>query len=181
MHANTEKLMIDARRAYELGRVRSALPVLKWILPLVAVSIAICGEPVASLSLGALLSVTSVYFLWRGQKLGQGVQAGLVIGTATFLIPIFAEVTGKCCALGSHAVLCSTLGLVAGAAVGYHILKVRETEGRYLLSVTAMTILTASLGCAILGLSGTAGLVIGVLIPTIPVYAVLKTRYQNQV
>src|SRR5438477_4389169 len=108
-----------ARGAYERGRVLSALPTVALVVPLVALSVAVCGRAAASLSLGALLGGVLMAALWRGQDLARGARTGLAAGAGALLLPMatcFHLCAGGVCLLAPSA--CVGAGLTAGAAIG---------------------------------------------------------------
>jgi hypothetical protein len=65
-----DRLLTRARRAYELGRLRRAWRVSAVVLPLVALSLLVTRNALASGLTGAALLATTVTFRWRGRALG---------------------------------------------------------------------------------------------------------------
>src|SRR5687767_13965737 len=98
--------MNRARRAYELGRLRAALPVLGWVAPMIVVSVAGCGPVWGAAVGGGLLAALCVGFKWRGQELARAVEPGLVGGMVPLSLPLVLEVTGHGCATVACASVC---------------------------------------------------------------------------
>ena len=71
MEASDSQRMARARRAYEWGRVRFALRVTGYILPLVVVSLAACAVPERTIATGILLLLVAVGMRWRGGVYGR--------------------------------------------------------------------------------------------------------------
>ncbi|MEW5855744.1 MAG: hypothetical protein AB2A00_43620, partial [Myxococcota bacterium] len=81
-------LQARARRAYELGRLRSACTVLLYVLPMVVISLGFAGSPAQTLVVGAALATVAVLFRWRGMVWTECVSAGLLAGALPLLAPL---------------------------------------------------------------------------------------------
>lgn len=173
---STTELESRARRTYEIGRVRDASATLVVVAPLTAFSLVGCGTPAATIALGALLAVAAVAFAWRGQSLGHAVWPGLLAGIVPFTVPFLCRVTGHACFGGACLLLplaCIGGGIAAGIALGLHLARANR-----LASIPAAALLAAlagSLGCALVGIGGVGGMVVGLSLGAAPV-AVLVSR-----
>jgi len=151
-----------ARAAYERGRLQATLPTVALVLPLAALSIAICGRALASATGGALLAAVLLGALWRGQELARGARAGLAAGAGAVVLPMatcFHLCAGGVCLMAPSA--CIASGLVGGAVVGLLARRRAATEphtGAYLGAAVVVAALAASLGCLIAGLGGVVGM-----------------------
>jgi len=158
-----------ARRAYESGRLRSALRVGLYVLPMVALGVAGCGAWSTTCALGAALYLVAAGLLWRGEAWGEGVGAGLIAGAAPLALPIMVhKVEGW--AVG---VSCSSLcfaGCVLGGALAGGLLAWRATRRPrpYLFGAALVAALAGSLGCLAVGLSGVIGMVAAIAVASAP-------------
>lgn len=176
MQAGPDILFESARRAYEVGRFRFSLRALSWTFPLIAGSLYACGKLGPTIAIGCFLSAVSVFWVWRGLVLGKAVWNGIAIGTGTALIPLVAELTGKCCSLGSHVNLCVAIGLGAGAFAAYQSREVNNRSGEYLLATSVVTVCAGALGCLAMGLGEAMALSAGVFVMSLPSAAVFHLR-----
>lgn len=166
-------LSARARRAYEMGRLRSALPSLALAVPMVGLSIVLCDRPTASAGCGLALAAVLLAAAWRGQPFARGARAGLVAGLGPLLLPMatcFHLCAGGVCLLAPTA--CVVAALAGGAALGLyarHRLPGGPDAGGYLSAAMAVAALVGSLGCVIAGVSGIVGMVAGLAIGTVPV------------
>ncbi len=173
------RLAARSRRAYELGRVLAALPTAALAAPLTAVSCLFCGRPAESLACGALLALLIVVFLWRGGGLARGVRPGLLAGLPGVLLPIGLQCTAHPCtpaACGLLSTLCVTAGVTGGLVLG--ILGASRRSGllSFALSAGSSALLSASLGCLILGSGGLAGLTAGMFAASAPLLLLSRLR-----
>ena len=166
-------LSARARRAYEVGRLRTALPAVAFAVPMVALSVALCGRPTASAGGGIALVAALLAAAWRGQPFARGARAGLLGGLGPLLLPMatcFHLCAGGVCLLAPTA--CVVAALLGGAALGLyarHRIPGGPDAGGYLLAALGVAALVGSLGCVIAGVSGIVGMVVGLVIGTVPV------------
>lgn len=163
--APTEMLKLEARRAYEIGRVRAALRVAPIVL-LAAAAAALCGRPLGlTCALGALVLSLAVGLGWRGGAGGRAVPAGILAGIAAFALPIAVQTIGHLCLGDACMVLCQPACVVGGALAGALIAlrAARESEGELLFVAAAITLagLLGALGCTLAGASGVLGMIAG--------------------
>lgn len=164
-----------ARRAYENGRrVRAA----ELSLPLLAVGVlaVVTGTKVATaVSVSLALTTLAFAFLVRGQSLGRAVLPGLLLGLVPFGCAHAAQHVpasfGHLCT-GSQCVswcipMCSAGGLIAGALIG-RLARRASSPGLFALGAGSLAVLTGSLGCACVGVSGVVGAALGLSTGLLP-------------
>lgn len=163
-----------ARRAYELGRVRTASVYALALSSLVAIA-AYFAVGVQALPWALWTFAVWVVAGWRGGAMLAGARRGLYAGAATFLLPL--SILRPCCKPGmvmtSDCCTRPELCIVAGGAIGLALAlflpraksaKRWETAGGMVLGVLSVAVLKCSklfMGEA-LGLLG--GLAVGVLV-----------------
>ena len=114
-------LSARARRAYEMGRLRSALPTVAVAVPMVGLSVLLCERPTASADCGLALVSVLLAAAWRGQPFARGARAGLIAGLGPLLLPMatcFHLCAGGVCLLAPTA--CVVAALLGGATLGLY-------------------------------------------------------------
>jgi hypothetical protein len=166
-------LSARARRAYEAGRLLSALPAVALAVPMVALSLVLCDRPAATAACGFALVAVLVAAAWRGRPYVRGARAGLVAGLGPLLLPMatcFHLCAGGVCLLAPTA--CIVAAVIGGATLGLyarHRIPGGPDSGGYLMAAIAVAALVGSLGCVIAGVSGIVGMVVGLALGTVPV------------
>jgi len=162
------RLEARARRAYERGRLRSAVVRALPLVPLVAVATVGCAAPREIILCGIVLLVAVTGLLWRGQDFAAGVGPGVAAGLLPLLLPVITRLTGHFCTTQSCYVLpvvCALGGLVGGVLLG--VMAPAPRAGRRTAFVVACVVaaLTGAVGCLLYGLVGLvvmgAGLAVG--------------------
>jgi hypothetical protein len=162
-----------ARRAYEWGRVRTALRTAAVVAPMVALSLVVCRQYAATAACGSALAAAVLAAAWRGQQLARGMRAGLVAGLVPLLLPL-----GTCLHLCAGGVcllapaVCVGAGIAGGVAIGVLARRRADADAhpaRYLLPALIVAALTGSLGCVIAGASGVLGMALGMGIGAAPI------------
>ncbi len=154
------------RRAYELGRLRGALP---WALPpalLAYVSCSSCVRRDAVVAMAAALSALLVYFTWRGGVLGTAAKAGFAGGVFACLVPIACPVPAACVAAGIAA------GLALGAVARTRAAKKLE----FVLVASFVAALAGALGCVLVGVGGIAAMGLALGLAAVPTALVPVSR-----
>ncbi len=163
-----------ARRAFELGRLRSAAARALLVVALVA----LIGRFTSGSSSLALLPLTFalwVFVHWRGQALLAGAMYGLSGGVVTTLLPL--SLLRPCCAPGMDMSAMSEMGAAcctmpgacvgAGAVVGMLVAAVipfgRSSWWKTALGIALGMASVVVLKCATLALGEMVGLVGGLL------------------
>lgn len=167
----SDDLRERARRAYEHGRLRTAL---LGSLPLLAIA-AIAGLIEHQWALvaisGSLLFAASAWFRWRGLGLGRGVLPGVLAGVVPFVAIHAARYAGHVCSGAVCFSWCIPACAMGGVVAGLVIARVARASGTTIstwASAGVMAALTGSLACACVGVFGIAGLVAGLLVGSIP-------------
>jgi hypothetical protein len=175
-------LAARARRAYEGGRLAWASRIAVYVLPLVALSALLAGDPVVSVSAGAALLAVATGARWRGRTWAAAVPVGLVAGVIPFGLMMFLKLgSAHFCALGGcmqHCIrLCAVGGLAAGLLLSARARRLDDGAAAAFLIVGGIVAgLTGMLGCFIGGVTGAAWMVLGELAATVPVLALQRRR-----
>jgi hypothetical protein len=180
---DTDEVVRLARRAYELGRLRSALRVVVFVVPMVGLALLGANGPAAvTLVTGALLYLVSVALLWRGKGYGRAASAGLLAGSVPLLVPMLLRSGASCCIGGGCWSMCMPIciatGLVAGLVIGFRGAQQREHSLSFTIAAMVVAGLAGSLGCRIIGAAGILGMVGGVIAGSTPLAlgAALRAR-----
>ena len=168
----------QARRAYELGRLRTALRLGLFVPLLTALSICGCGSVLGSLVCGGLLAPVVVFFGWKGQGLGRAVLPGVLAGLAPFTIALGAGLSGHACATGGWCTFFIGACLIGGFVAGLFVASAARGSIRQLLAGALLAGLTGSLGCLVAGATGVIALSAGLLLGAVPAF-VLRPRTQS--
>jgi hypothetical protein len=171
-------LRLDARRAYELGRLRGAL-----LLGAGAAIIALPGyfacnrTPVAALCVAGFAVVVAAGRI-RGEGYDEGARAGALAGILPCLLPALLRLvdTDLCnTVFAGGSTLCALGGVAAGAILGA---RSRTADGFPFWTSAFVTLgLAASLGCIPAGVMGFAGLAAGVALGAVPVLVARKSSF----
>jgi hypothetical protein len=164
---NLETLTARSLRHYELGRMRMAARVAIVLVPVVAVCLL---EPIgreACACCAALLLATSVWLRFRSRAGVESVSTGLLAGGIPLAAALVLTRIDPGCASAELLSYCTGFSLLVGAAGGA-VVAMRERGGvplsRHWLLAVGVAVLTASLGCARLGVASIAGVAVGLLI-----------------
>ncbi len=178
MPRNEREALADrARRAYELGRLRSQLPWAMLALAPLFLSLQFSrGATGTVVGTCALLALLILFLRWRGRQYGQGVLPGLGAGLLAISVPILACSSGLCPARPSSLLLalCVGGGILAGAVVTLRALSTQCCNIPFLLAAASVAAVTASPTCAVAGASGILGMVLGLAIASSPVLVLAR-------
>lgn len=163
----------QSRRAYELGRVRSAL--IDGIpLVLLAVVAAWLGpRPWFDAVVAAMLCATGLVFLWRGQTAGRAVMPGVAAGLVPLTLTHIANGLSPGCGSGQCTSYCMHACVVGGVLGGLLLVRfARRDPSKLALWGWAgpLTLMTGVLGCGCVGFTGAlaiVGAVVAVSAPSI--------------
>jgi hypothetical protein len=148
-------------RAYEIGRLKMAVRVLWWLLPLAMLCLVLSHHRVVTAVVAIVLGVLAVFLRWRDRAGIVQVKLGLTVG----LVPLgIALLVGQIEVLTERALGCTQIcigfAFVAGLWLGARLAQQRARLGPCLVIIT-IALATASLGCLDLGVSGMIGIAIG--------------------
>lgn len=164
---NREQLQIRGLRAYELGRLRTAVRVAAYLVPLALCCALETGAREPCACLGVLLLAGSVWLRWRNRRGVESVTTGLLAGS----IPLFAGLVvarvapawGSAPAFSGCAALCFAAGGAAGSWLGVRTARSRAGFMGW-ATAACIALLAASLGCIGLGVPGVVGASVGLLL-----------------
>lgn len=165
-----------ARRAYERGRLRTALRAAWPALPLIALSLWGCSRPAATIVAGGLLVALVVFARWRGGTMGRSVTPGILAGLAPLILPLATACGSSGCPAWLARMACLAGGLVAGFVLGLVATR-KDDRVTFLVSAGSVAVLVGTLGCAIAGGVGVLGMLGGFVVGTAPV--ILRARTEN--
>jgi len=162
-----------ARHAYERGRIRLGLRAALAVIPLMALSMLICGRPELTLPTGGALFAVTAWLRARGQAYGRALVPGYLAGCAPLALPVALRASGHCCVGGacwSGCILaCVAGGLFAGIATGFLSTTERDKRGPFFVSMLLVSGLVGGLGCAMAGLSGVLGMAVALGTTSLPI------------
>jgi hypothetical protein len=160
-----------ARRAYEMGRLRSAAVRALVVVPIAALMLWMHPGP-QTWALLAVLAAAVLMLLWRGQAYGRAATTGLLAGAVPLVAPALVR-SGHCCVGGLCTTICMVAcvgaGVCAGGVVALRAGQEEGGHGHFLVSAALVAGLTGALGCTIMGAAGILGMLAGLLVASVPV------------
>lgn len=166
-------LELRARRAYERGRLRSALGKGAVVMTVAGLGLLHCTRLGPTIGCIAFLTVVVVVFLHVGRGLARGARVGLAAGLVPFLAPIVVQALGVYCASPvlclSVLPICFVGGAVGGLVLGYMGARPPIDARTFWVGAITVTLAAGSVGCLLAGAAGLAGLAVGLLLGTFPV------------
>jgi hypothetical protein len=168
------ELEARARRAYEWGRWRRGLATSSWAAPAIVLACFGC-TPRIELVLAPLVVLAAAAMVWRGGALGRAVVPGLLAGTVPVLVPVVV----RCGSLENAPQICLMLSLGGGVVSGLIVSAVEARLGAprpQILAASLLAALTGTMGCAMFGLGGLAGLAAGLALGAAPGYLAVPRR-----
>jgi hypothetical protein len=173
-----ERLMAQAQRSYELGRLRRTVKDSWAVALVVTVGLLRHSDFLFTVAAAALLFIATTLFSWRGEGWSRAIWPGFAAGALPLVLPSLAPAKSVCWIAGSCWPVCSLLcplsGFAAGLALG--ALASRQDAGRLAMLVgsTVVAGLTGTIGCALAGAMGIAGMLAGGCLGFVPVYLGVK-------
>jgi hypothetical protein len=168
MAVNEPTLMLEARarRAYEMGRLRSALRLAPFVALAAAAAVA-CGRPLTlACALAGVLLPLTVGLSFAGGAAGRAVVPGLLAGGAALVMPLLVATVGHACIGPACMSLCLPACVLGGGVAGAVIARTAVVQGSvpaFLAPALAVAALMGSLGCTISGAAGVIGMLAGVV------------------
>jgi len=173
---NSDQIKIQAKKAYERGRLITASKYLLFVLPVFLVALCTCGSTELPLVVGSILAISVVVLKWRGEEYGFSVGPGLLAGAVAFLIPLVLHILEICCHSNLEVFFCTLSGILGGVILGLQIRKTKRPHKMRALSfAVVVAALTAALGCLSLGIGATLGLFGAMAVAALSTFA-LKAR-----
>jgi hypothetical protein len=151
------------RWAYELARLRRALLGVAPVLVIVTVAACVAHRPVSTLWFGLATFSVGAVMLWYGRDPQKAVLPGIAAGLVPLAFALCANHMHSCGPDGCGTLCvpaCALGGVVAGLAVA-SVGNQRKAGVRFLVSASALALLTGAMGCACVGYSGVLGLAVG--------------------
>jgi hypothetical protein len=160
-------LTARARRAYERGRLRWALPRAAAASAVAAVALIGCPAPGGPAACAAALGILVAACLWRGGAWARGTRLGFLAGLVPCLLPAAARAAHVCCEslCLTLPTVCLVAGIAAGLLLGSLGLRVHG-DRRFWLAAASTAALSGTVGCLALGLAGVGGMALGLLAGT---------------
>ena len=162
-----------AERAYERARGRRAIRTSLWVLPLIAVALALTERRLEVALLGTLVLLVVWLADWRGKEWGRALPAGLGGGLLTFGAAISARwVMGDCCASGAGCSdwcvpACATAGGLAGLLTVLDAGRTANPLPRIATSAS-LSAMGGAMGCACLGYAGAGAMLVAMSLVLVP-------------
>ena len=150
----------QAKKAYEISRLKMAAAFGLIALPLTLLSCVTCGSDTLPLIVGTVLLLSIVLFKWRGLEYGKSVTSGLIAGGVAFSIPLVMHLLEICCRNNLEVIFCVASGLIGGVLLGRLVSSQKGSRVKILIFSLFIAGLTATLGCASLGMSALIGLLL---------------------
>jgi hypothetical protein len=150
-----------AARAYELGRLRSALVRALGATALTGLAFAACTFTAAAAACMLLLGLLVTASLWRGGAWARGARLGFAAGLMPCFVPAVLSIDA--CRLPglSLPAICLLAGLAAGTIVGWRGSR-RPAGLPFWLAAGGVVVTVGAIGCLTAGLAGLGGLALGV-------------------
>lgn len=171
MQAELAALRSRTKRAYEWGRVRTALGLSIPTLLLGVCVAALVREVSWPLALGTLLYLASVVLLWVGKAPGRSVLPGVVYGLLPLTGGLVSRFNGHVClglsCYSSCLLYCVAGGVAAGVLVS-RLAARSESSTAVFLSAAATSLLTGAIGISCVGVHGLVGMALGVALGAVP-------------
>jgi hypothetical protein len=174
MALTEQRLLAQAQRRYELGRLRRTVKDSWAVALVVTVGFLRHSDFLLTAAVAAVLFIATTLFSWRGEGWGRAIWPGFATGALPLVIPSLAPAKSVCWIAGSCwqvcSLLCTLSGLVAGLALGALVSKEDTGKLPMLVGSTLVAGLTGAIGCALAGAMGIAGMVAGGCLGFVPVY-----------
>jgi hypothetical protein len=166
-----------ARKAYERSRLGRGTRIAVAVALVGAAALVGCSHRAEAAFAALAVSVMVGAAEWRGLEWQRGARAGLAAGLAPFLIPV----ASRWLALLTHgAVTCSPAPLLCflGGLFGGAILGAQSRRERLIFWGTALTVAATlgAVGCLPAGLSGLAGMAVGMAAGAVPTLAAQRAK-----
>ena len=159
-------LRLDAKRAYEWGRLWAALRIAFLVVPMTAVCAWETGAVSPCLVLGTALLVVATTIRWRQYNGFRVVSTGLRTG----ILPLAAALAlcrfAPSCPPGVALALCCSAGVASGVLIWGKLERSTPAPWHEWLGAATVAGLTATLGCLALGLGTGIGAAAGVALGT---------------
>jgi hypothetical protein len=174
-----EELTARGLRAYEMGRLLTAVRVALVVIPVAAVCLIERRGREACACLALILLATAVWLRFRDRRGMDAVNVGLGAGSLPLLAGLIFDRLDLRCGLAGAASFCTTFAMLVGAAAGVMIsISQQRLAARASSIATAGAIagLSAAVGCVRLGAVGMSSMLIGIALGSLTGAAIAKRR-----
>jgi hypothetical protein len=172
-----EELTLRGLRAYELGRLLTALRVALVVVPVAAVCLIERSGREACACLAFILLSTAVWLRWRNRRGMDAVHTGLLAGSLPLAVGLVFDRLDLRCGLAGAESFCTTFAVLFGTAAGVLISVSQSRLGARASSVLtagAIAGLAAALSCVRLGALGVTSMLLGIVLGSVAGAAVAK-------
>jgi hypothetical protein len=160
------QLRRQACRAYEQGRLQSALRIGFVVGPIAAVCMWEAGAVWPTLVVASCLLVVAVALRWRQRRGFEVVTAGLQSGAVPLAGALALCRFAPACPPNVALMLCAGAGLAAGGVLGHALLRDSSTQSQQVVAAAVVGGLMAALGCLALGIGSAIGAAVGIALGT---------------
>ena len=164
------RLERQARRRYELGRLRRAALGAAPLLPLVLGALYLTARPTSTLCFGLGALALALAMLWYGRTAQRAVLPGVAAGFVPLVLSLCANQIHHCGMNGCSS-FCAPACTLGGSVAGLAVMTVARQRGlglRFLGAASAVALLTGAMGCTCVGYSGVMGLGVGYVLGLLP-------------
>ncbi len=173
----TEELTVRGLRAYEIGRILTALRIAVVVIPVGTACLVERTGRGACACLTFILLATAVWLRWRDRRGMDAVNTGLVAGSLPLLAGIVLDRLDLHCGLAGAQSFCTTfavlLGTGAGAMISLNQSRLRARASS-VLTASAVAGLAAALGCVRLGVLGVSSMFAGIALGSLAGAAIAR-------
>jgi hypothetical protein len=161
-----------AARAYELGRLRSALVRALGAMALTGLAFAACSFTLTAAACVGLLGLGVTASLWRGGAWARGAKLGFAAGLMPCFVPVVLSLDACHLPGMSLSTICLLTGVAAGIVIGWRGAR-RPAGLPFWLAAGGAVLTVGAIGCMTAGLAGLGGLALGLAAGVaVPVVAV---------
>ncbi len=147
----------QARRTYELNRLRIASRVVAVVAPLTILSACETGAVVGTTLLGVSLLIVAIGLRWWHRIGIEATEIGLRTGGAATVVALAVCRLTPSMSPNVAMTLCVAAGFLAGALSGKTIARHATSDWHRLVLTIGVSALTAALGCVALGVGSLLG------------------------
>ena len=160
---NLEGLRQDARRAYERGRLQTALRVGLVVAPIAVVCALETGAIGRTIVIALSLWVVASLLRWRLRHGFATVDVGLRFGALPLAAALILCRFAPSCPPDVAMALCGTTGMLGGGLLGLTLGAISAVGWQQWVSAALVAVGMATLGCLALGVGSAAGAAAGLV------------------
>lgn len=168
-----KRLLKEAHRAYELGRLSAACRVGFVVVPVAAICAWETGAVARTLTLAAALWGLAIALRWRVHGGFGVVSSGLWAGAGPVAAALAVCRFAPACPPDVAVAVCGLAGLLSGSVIGRGLADTPRRRTQW-FGAAAVAGLLASLGCLALGIGSAAGAAAGIAVGSLATSALLR-------